>query len=118
MTQLGVTAQAVKRLVPPPSVTKSQEGLTTLTRAAGGLVASGAVFAGPVPATVASGTCLAFVSQAADEFGFPKLRVSMYTRCGDHETTPFVVLASGCCRTAGVFLRCTALRYTSIIRYL
>ena len=106
-----MAGQAIQGLGRTPAVAHSHEGLASLTGPAGGLAASGTVPAGPVPATVAAGTCLALVSQAADEFGFAKLRVSMYTRCGGHETIPFVVLTSGCGRTAGVFSLLVALMY-------
>ena len=106
-----MAAQAVQGLIRAPAIAHPHEGLASLTGPAGGLAASAAVPAGPVPATVAAGACLTLVWQAADEFGFPKLRVSMYTRCRDHETIPFVVLTSGCSRTAGVFSLPVALVY-------
>ena len=106
-----MACQAVEALVPTSAVVEPYQGLASLTGAASRFAASGAVLAGPVPATVAAGASLALVSQAADEFGFPKPRVSMYTRCRDHETIPFVVLTSGCGRTAGVFSLPMALMY-------
>ncbi len=106
-----MAGQAVQGLIPTPAVRPPHEGLASPTGPAGGLAASGAVLAGPVPATVAAGASLALVPQAANEFGFSKLRVSMYTRCRDHETIPFVVLTSGCGRTAGVFSLPVALVY-------
>jgi hypothetical protein len=101
--QFGVAAQAVEGLVSLPTVAKPHKGSAPSTGPTGKLAAFGAMAAGPVPATVAAGASLTLVPEAPDQFGVPNLRVGMYTRGGDHETTPFVVLTSGCGRTAGVF---------------
>jgi hypothetical protein len=74
-----VAAQAVERLVPPPTVTKPHQDLATLTRLAGRLAACGAILAGPIPAIVAAGTIPTLVPEAPDEFVISNLRVGVYT---------------------------------------
>ena len=67
MAQLGVAAQAVEGLVPPPVVAEPYEGFASSTRLTGGLAAPGAAIPGPVPATVAARASLAFVPEASHQ---------------------------------------------------
>ncbi len=66
MPQLGVSAQAVGGLVPPPAVTKPYKGLAAPTRPTGRLPAPGAILAGPEARAVAARTILTLMPKATD----------------------------------------------------
>ena len=91
-----MASQAVKGLVPLPTVAKPHKSLAALARSAGEITAPGAKSAGPVPATVAAGTLLALVPEAPDEFGVPDLRVrgvdqnTLVYSCLDHRSSFYV----------------------------
>jgi hypothetical protein len=66
MPQLGVAAQAVEGLIPPSTVTKTNQGLATLTKPPSRLATPSAVFPRPKAGAVAASTILTLMPKATD----------------------------------------------------
>jgi len=91
-------------MVPPPTVAKPHQGLSTLTRPTSGLAAPGAMPTGPGPTTVAAGTALTLVPKAPDEFAVVKPLVDRYSYSEAHrKLSPFCVPAFGWFQHPGAF---------------
>jgi hypothetical protein len=107
--QLGVAAQAVEGLIPPPTVAEPYKGFASSTRLTGGLAAPGAAIPGPVPATVAARAPFGFVLEAPCRL-WPANRVGrnllflVYTGHGDQGTLLSLVLALRVRHHPGAFL--------------